>query len=52
MNQSKQSNKPFKPKPWLKKPEDEKKVMGYYYVKKKHLQEAQTKVDKLIKKYT
>jgi hypothetical protein len=48
MNQS----KTFKPKPWLKKPEDEKKVMGYYYVKKKHLQEAQTKVDKLIKKYT
>jgi len=25
--------------------------MGYYYVKKKHLAEAQTKVDKLIKKY-
>lgn len=47
MNQSKQ----FKPKPWLKKPEDEKKVMGYYYVKKKHLEEAQIKVNKLIKKY-
>jgi hypothetical protein len=43
--------KQFKPKPWLKKPEDEKKVMGYYYVKKKHLTEAQTKVDKLIKKF-
>jgi hypothetical protein len=45
------THKPFKPKPWLKKPEDEKKVMGYYYVKKKHLTEAQTKVNKLIKKF-
>tara|TARA_R110000868_G_scaffold410491_1_gene698651 strand:- start:2081 stop:2227 length:147 start_codon:yes stop_codon:yes gene_type:complete len=44
-------SKEFKPKPWLKKPEDEKKVMGYYYVKKKHLAEAQSKVNKLIKKY-
>lgn len=46
-----QSNKQFKPKPWLKKPEDEKKVMGYYYVKKKHLAEVQTKVNKLIKQF-
>lgn len=44
------NRKIFKPKPWLKKPDDEKQVMGYYYVKKRNLEIAKQKVDKIINK--
>lgn len=40
--------KEFKPKPWLKKPEEEKVVMVYGYVKAKHKQIAQDQLEKMI----
>jgi len=38
----------FKPKPWLKKPEEEKVVMVYGYVKAKHKQIAQDQLQQMI----
>jgi len=38
----------FKPKPWLKKPEEEKVVMVYGYVQAKHKQIAQDQLQKMI----
>ena len=43
--------KEFKPKPWLKKPEEEKKVQGYYYVKAKFKEIAQQEIDKLTEQW-
>lgn len=40
--------KEFKPKPWLKKPEEEKVVMVYGYVKAKHKQIAQNQLEQMI----
>ena len=40
--------KEFKPKPWLKKPEEEKVVMVYGYVKAKHKQIAQDQLEQMI----
>lgn len=42
------AKKEFKPKPWLKKPEEEKVVMVYGYVKAKHKQIAQDQLEKMI----
>lgn len=42
--------KEFKPKPWLKKPEEEKVVMVYGYVKAKHKQIAQNQLEQMINK--
>lgn len=40
--------KVFIPKPWLRKPLEEKKVQGYYYVKSKFKDLAEQKVNKII----
>lgn len=41
-------DKQFKPKPWLKKPEEEKKVMVYGYVKAKHKEIAKNQIELMI----
>lgn len=41
----------FKPKPWLRKPDEEKKVQGYYYVKAKHKDQVEKKIEKLLNQY-
>jgi hypothetical protein len=46
-----QEVKEFKPKPWLKKPEEEKKVQGYYYVKAKFKKIAQEEIEKLTQQW-
>lgn len=38
----------FKPKEWLRKPDEEKKVMVYGYVKAKNKDKAKADIDKLI----
>ena len=38
----------FKPKEWLRKPDEEKKVMVYGYVKSKHKEVAQKVLKKII----
>lgn len=43
----KKENREFKPKPWLKKPSEEKKIQGYYYVKAKHKEIAHLEIEKL-----
>jgi hypothetical protein len=40
----------FKPKPWLRKPDEEKIVQGYYYVKSKHKDQVKNQIDNIIKK--
>lgn len=40
--------KEFKPKPWLRKPDEEKIVQGYYYVKAKHKDQVKKQIDKLL----
>jgi len=50
--QSQETKKEFKPKPWLKKPEEEKKVQGYYYVKAKYREIAKQEIDKLTEQWT
>lgn len=40
--------KEFKPKPWLKKPSEEKKVMVYAYVKAKHKEIAEDTIKHLL----
>ncbi len=43
--------KKFKPKPWLKKPAEEKKVQGYYYVKAKFKKIAHEEIEKLTQQW-
>lgn len=38
----------FRPKPWLRKPDEEKKVQGYYYVKAKYKDQVEKQIDKLL----
>ena len=40
--------KKFKPKPWLRKPEEEKIVQGYYYVKSKYKDKVKNQIDNII----
>jgi hypothetical protein len=40
--------KVFVPKPWLRKPDEEKKVQGYYYVKSKFKNLAEEKINKIV----
>ena len=47
----KATKKEFKPKPWLRKPDEEKKVQGYYYVKAKHKNQVEKKIEKLLNQY-
>jgi len=42
------TKKEFKPKPWLKKPEEEKVVMVYAYVKAKHKEIAEDTIKQLL----
>jgi len=48
MKKLEQEKKEFRPKPWLKKPEEEKVVMVYGYVKAKHKHIAQDQLEKMI----
>jgi hypothetical protein len=52
MNKQKQilktEKKEFKPKPWLRKPDEEKKIQGYYYIKNKYKNIAEEKVNDII----
>lgn len=48
MLKKKPKKREFKPKPWLKKPEEEKVVMVYGYVKSKNRDKAKADIDKLI----
>jgi hypothetical protein len=41
----------FKPKEWLRKPDEEKKVQGYYYVKAKYRQIAKEEILKLTQQW-
>ena len=43
--------KEYRPKPWLLKPFEEKKVQGYYYVKYKHKDQVKKQVEKILKQY-
>jgi hypothetical protein len=45
---TKKVKKEFRPKPWLKKPEEEKVVMVYGYVKAKHKEIAQDQLEQMI----
>jgi len=47
----KKDEKQYRPKPWLLKPFEEKKVQGYYYVKYKHKDQVAKQIDKLLKQY-
>ena len=47
----KKENKEYRPKPWLLKPTEEKKVQGYYYVKAKHKDQVKKQVEKILIKY-
>lgn len=48
MLKKKPKKREFKPKPWLKKPEEEKVVMVYGYVKAKHKEIAQYQLQQMI----
>ena len=48
MKQKVKVKKEYKPKPWLLKPLEEKKVQGYYYVKAKFKTVAIEKVNKIV----
>jgi len=48
---TKKDEKQYRPKPWLLKPFEEKKVQGYYYVKYKHKDQVAKQIDKLLKQY-
>lgn len=45
---TKKDERQFKPKPWLRKPDEEKKVQGYYYVKAKHKDHVTNEINKLL----
>ena len=47
----KAEKKQYRPKPWLLKPYEEKKVQDYYYVKSKYKEEVKKQVDKILIKY-
>ena len=47
----KAEKKEYRPKPWLLKPTEEKKVQGYYYVKYKHKDQVRKEIDKLLNQY-
>ena len=49
--QNQETKKEFKPKPWLKKPAEEKKIQGYYYVKAKFKEIAQQEIEKLTSQW-
>lgn len=44
-------DKEYRPKPWLIKPFEEKKVQGYYYVKYKYKDQVRKEIDKLLNQY-
>jgi hypothetical protein len=46
----KAEKKEYRPKPWLLKPTEEKKVQGYYYVKAKHKDQVKKQINNLLKK--
>ena len=45
----KAKRKEFKPKPWLRKPEEEKIVQGHYYVKSKYKEQVKNQLENIIK---
>lgn len=45
----KKQRKEVKNRPWLRKPEEEKKVQNYYYVKAKHRDKAKLIVNEALK---
>jgi hypothetical protein len=47
----KKESREFKPKPWLKKPAEEKKIQGYYYVKAKFKDIANEEIQKLTSQW-
>ena len=47
----KKDEKQYRPKPWLLKPTEEKKVQGYYYVKYKHKDQVKKQIYKILKQY-
>jgi hypothetical protein len=47
----KKENKEYRPKPWLLKPCEEKKVQDYYYVKAKYKDQVKKQVEKILIKY-
>jgi len=48
MKNLKKRKREFKPKEWLRKPDEEKKVMVYGYVKAKHKPIAEEKIKSII----
>jgi len=48
---TKKENKEYRPKPWLLKPSEEKKVQDYYYVKAKYKDQMKKQVDKILIQY-
>jgi len=47
----KAEKKEYRPKPWLLKPTEEKKIQDYYYVKAKYKEQVKKQVDKILIKY-
>lgn len=47
----KAEKKEYRPKPWLLKPCQEKKVQDYYYVKAKHKDQVKKQVEKILNQY-
>jgi hypothetical protein len=47
----KAERKEYRPKPWLLKPCQEKKVQDYYYVKAKHKDQVKKQVEKILNQY-
>jgi len=45
------SSKYSQPKTWLRKPEEEKKIQDYYYIKSKHKESAKKQIKELLKNY-
>jgi hypothetical protein len=48
---SSKSNKYSQPKTWLRKPEAEKKVQDYYYIKSKHKYLAKELIKELLNQF-
>jgi len=47
----KKESKYSQPKTWLRKPEEEKKIQDYYYIKSKHKESAKKQIKELLKNY-
>ena len=47
----KKESKYSQPKIWLRKPEEERKIQDYYYIKSKHKTEAKKQIKELLKNY-